>query len=580
MANINRAIRLYQPNDPYYWQVDNLPLTDLLGNDIVLEERIGLLEDTVKGLADNNKGSFGLGALADLKAWAEPTSGTSQDFGKVFVRPGKFTARMQLPASRESGWRMMRDDDNNFNNTSFAGDQGLNSTTVTDDFVRYTKGMGRTSVVEVYPNSDGSDKSVVIESFDATEFNSNSAPVERLDLVYIKATGALDTDHTNLGIPLASIGIIKGAYFRTDSGAGLQSNGSRFETETGRLAGRMTGMASSEITTGTNFGSVPSPDDLTNFAWHRRESSPTPGSTVGWNGILQENVETQAAFTLPVAYVRVPQGYTAGQPIPVENVIDIRPFFRSTELSYSERAAIVASYAPNGSNPFVTDSRLMFEIGKVGDLVQDLATQVQETVSLVNILQDRVNTVQVDVNQLKLDVSGTNSSPTPGSLNHEGRIAALEVALGGGINVPVERHAWLQNEFSVFNNLKVNALGGSEANAVSFDITDAIPANNRASVKAVQFRVYSYAENDNDTDSPNFLYMRGGGMNYRMVSMWAFRPPGGEHRFGRGNVNTFYAPVNKSASGNQLSIEVYATGSSDVFHSVKIDGYIYTSYIS
>ena len=125
----------------------------------------------------------------------------------------------------------MRDDDNNFNNTSFAGDQGLNSTTVTDDFVRYTKGMGRTSVVEVYPNSDGSDKSVVIESFDATEFNSNSAPVERLDLVYIKATGALDTDHTNLGIPLASIGIIKGAYFRTDSGAGLQSNGSRFETE-------------------------------------------------------------------------------------------------------------------------------------------------------------------------------------------------------------------------------------------------------------------------------------------------------------------------------------------------------------
>ena len=96
----------------------------------------------------------------------------------------------------------------------------------------------------------------------------------------------------------------------------------------------------------------------------------------------------------------------------------------------------------------------------------------------------------------------------------------------------------------------------------------------------MQFRVFSYAENDNDTDTPNFLYMRGGGVNYRMVSMWAFRPPGGEHRFGRGNVNTFYMPVNKSTSGNQLSIEVYATGSSDVLHSVKIDGYIYTSYIS
>ena len=578
MANINRAIRLYQPNDPYYWQVDNLPLTDLLDNDIVLEERIGFLEAAVKGLADSNKGSFGLGALADLKAWSEPAAGESQNFGKVFVRPGKFTARMQLPASRESGWRMMRDDDDNFNNTSFAGEQGLNSTTLTSDFVRYTRGMGRTSVVELYPDFDGSDKSVLIESFDATEFNSNSAPVERLDLVYIKATGALDTDHTNIGIPLASLGIIKGAYFRTDSGAGLQSNGSRFETATGRVAGRMTGMAASEITTGTNFGSVPSPDDLTNLAWHRRESSPTPGSTVGWNNILQYNVETQAAFTLPVAYVRVPQGYTAGQPIPTANVIDIRPFFRSTELSYSERAAIVASYAPNGSNPFVTDSRLMFEIGRLEGRIEELATQVQETVSLTNILNDRVNSVQVDVTQLKLDVNGTNSTPTPGSLNHEGRLAALENAIGGGISIPVERHAFLQNEFNVFNNLKVNALGGSEANAVSFDITDAIPANNRASVRAVQFRVYSYALDDDDTDTPNFLYMRGGGVNYRMVSMWAIRPPGGNHRFGRGNVNTFYMPVNKS--GNQLSIEVYATGSSDIFHSVKIDGYIYTSYAS
>lgn len=577
MANINRAIRLYQPNDPYYWQVDNLPLTDLLGNDIILEERIGVLEDAVKGLSDNNKGSFGLGALADLKSYSEPTSGESQNFGKVFVRPGKFTARMQLPASRESGWRMMRDDDNNFNNTSFAGEEGLNSTSLADDFVRYTKGMGRTSVVELYPNSDGSDKSVVIESFDATEFNSNSAPVERLDLIYIKATGALDTDHTNLGIPLASVGIVKGAYFRTDNGAGLQSNGSRFETETGRLAGRMTGMASSEITTGTNFGSVPSPDDLTNFAWHRRNANLAQGAS-DWSTMLQENVETQAAFTLPVAYVRVPQGYTAGQPIPTANVIDIRPFLRSTELSYSERAAIVASVSPNGSNPFVTDSRLMFEIGKLELRVEGLATQVQEAVSLTSILNDRVNSVQVDVTQLKLDVNGTNSTPTPGSLNHEGRLAALENAIGGGISIPVERHAWLQNEFSVFNNQKVNALGGSEANAVSFDISDAIPANNRPNVKAVQFRVYSYAEDDNDTDSPNFLYMRGGGMNYRMVSMWAFRPPGGEHRFARGNVNTFYAPVNKS--GNQLSIEVYATGSSDVFHSIKIDGYIYTSYAS
>jgi len=577
MANINRAIRLYQPNDPYYWQVDNLPLTDLLNNDIVLEERIGLLEDAVKGLADNNKGSFGLGALADLKPYTEPAAGESQDFGKVFVRPGKFTARMQLPASRESGWRMMRDDNNNFNNTSFAGDQGLNSTTLSEDFVRFTRGLGRTSVVELYPEIDGSDKSVLIESFDTEEFNSNAAPEERLDLVYIKATAALDTDHTNIGIPLASLGVIKGAYFRTDGAAGLRSNGSRFETATARLAGRMTGMASSEITTGTNFGSVPSPDDLTNLAWHRSDVNFTPGNSAAWANLLQGNVETQAAFTLPIAYVRVPQGYTAGQPIPVDNVLDIRPFFRSTELSYSERAAIVAAYAPNGSNPFVTDSRMMFEISKAELRVEELATAVQEATALVSILNDRVNSIEVDTNQLKLDVNGTNSSPTPGSLNHEGRIAALENAVGGGINVPIERHVFLSDSFTVFSFQGSQALGDFN-NPVSFDISNAIPASHRAGLVAVLFRVRSRQVEGRDVNGEiNRVHVRGGGANFRMVSEFGTAQQGGTLYRHAGNINSFTMPVNKD--GNQLSIQVAATGEPFVVgHYLYIDGYIHTSY--
>ena len=574
MANINRAIRFYQPNDPYYWQVDNLPLSDLLDNDIVLEERIGILEDALNGLSDSNKGSFGLWAIADLKPYSEPRDGESQNFGKIFVRPGKFNARMQLPASRESGWRMMRDDDNNFNNTSFNGDTGRNSTTTADDFVRWTKAPGRTSVAELYPNNDGSDKSVLIESFNTEDFNSNSAPAERLDLVYIKATGALDTDHTNIGIPLCSLGVIKGAYFRTDGAAGLRSNGSRFETATARVSGRMTGMASSEITTGTNFGSVPSPDDLTNFAWHRGDAN-LAVSNSDWSNILQQNVETQAAFTLPVAYVRVPQGYTAGQPIPNENVIDIRPFFRSTELSYSERAAIVASVSPNGSNPFVTDSRLMFEIGKIELQVGALATSVQEATSLVSILQGRVNSIEVDTEQLKLDVNGTNSSPTPGSLNHEGRIAALENAIGGGITVPIERHAFLPNVFDVFRNQLASQLG-SLASPRSFDISDAIPANHRAGVVAVQFRVKSRQEENRDVITINTIHMRGGGVEFREVSEWGCAQVGGTLYRNAANINTFYMPVNND--GNQLSIEVAGLGENTVRHSLYIDGYIYTSY--
>ena len=416
MANINRAIRFYQPNDPYYWQVDNLPLTDLLDNDIILEERIGLLEDAVQGLGDTNKGSFGLGALADLKAWVEPTSGTTEDFGKVFVRPGKFNARMQLQATRESGWRMMRDNDDNFNNTRFdifGGGGGLNSTTLTDDFVRYTRGVARTSVVEFYQNSDGSDKSIVIPSFDATEFNSGQAPVERLDLVFLKASASLDTNFSGAGIPQASVGIVRGAYFRTDGGAGAQSNGSRYETDTGRLSGKITGMAASEQQVGS-FGSVPLPDDLNNFAWHTGSTlAPTPSDR---DILVQRQIETQAAFTLPIAYVRVPQGYVAGQPIPRENIIDIRPFFRSTELTYNERASIAAASAPNGSNPFVTESRLTYITGELTTSIENLAGQVAENTAKIAINTLDISSLNEGVEQLKLDVSGTGSSQSSTSL--------------------------------------------------------------------------------------------------------------------------------------------------------------------
>jgi hypothetical protein len=115
---VNKNIRFYQPNDPYYWEVDNLPLTDLLNNDIALEERIDALEDSLNDVGSSYKGSFSTATLKDLKAYVEPSEGSPGQFGKVFVQPGKFTARMQVPASRESGWRMMRDDDDFFNNTN------------------------------------------------------------------------------------------------------------------------------------------------------------------------------------------------------------------------------------------------------------------------------------------------------------------------------------------------------------------------------------------------------------------------------------------------------------------------------
>ena len=44
MVTINENIRWYKPNDPYYYEVDNLPLIDLLSNDKSLLAAILALE--------------------------------------------------------------------------------------------------------------------------------------------------------------------------------------------------------------------------------------------------------------------------------------------------------------------------------------------------------------------------------------------------------------------------------------------------------------------------------------------------------------------------------------------------------
>lgn len=562
MANINQAIRYYQPNDPYYWEVDNLPLTDLLSNDVILQERIAALEATVNGLGNATKGAFSIAAISDLKAYVEPSSGTPSNWGRVYVRPGKFTARMQLPASRESGWRMMRDDDDLFNNSDLNGFGGLNTTSLTDDFVRNTKGLARTSVVEFYPNVDNSDKFIEIPSFDPTEFNSAAAPEERLDLIFIKATAALDTNYQTDGIPEASIGIIKGAYFRTDAAAGVKAIGTRFTEGITRDSGRITGMASTEIPATarlSTFGSVPSPDDLTNFAWHTNQSSRD------WDTLVQEQVATQAAFCLPVAYVRVPTGYSTGQPLPEANVLDIRPFLRTTELTYNERAAIAASLRPSGSNPFVTQSLFDALETELDGRISAVEGTVQQFTSIVQQNTVRLDTLEPQVSGVIRDVTGIGNAPnsTTGR-NHEGRIAQLESALGGVLNsYGIERHKFI-NRQTVFQGLGVNDI------MPAYNIYDLIPANDRQGLHAVQFTVI--ADGGGSDSDPATLKMGGGTQDLRTISYFGVSQANGDLRSNRGLVNTFYADISKN--GTNFTVQMQGTGDNRIKHSLYIDGYI------
>lgn len=580
--NIKTDIRYYQPNDPYYWEVDNLPLTDLLGNDIILEERLRSIEESIGGMTNSVSGAFALDAISDLKAYSEPVSGDAGSFGKIFVRPGRFTARMQLPATRESGWRAMRDEDKFWNNTDAEGNGGLSVSNVDLDGVRYTRGLSRTAVVQFYQRTDGLDKFINIEGFSTSDFNNSDAPNERLDLIFIRGSKALDTDGDTTTNPAqwsqesinqASIGVIKGAYFRTDGGdESARMDGPRFIDGVNKVLGRTTGQSRSELPTETNlpnYGTVPMPDDLANYAWHRSDENQT------FDDLVNFNLATQASFTLPVAYVRVPLGYVAGDPIPNENIVDIRPFLRTTELEYNERAAIANSLDPSMNNPFITRDALNSNI-------ETLVVDVEETKGKVATLEGqrasdvgRIHQNENDIADLEASVSGDGVSATASSLNIAGRLAQLETELLGGPQVLIPRWTFLPEVYDVWSGAKTAGSLGSAGSQVTWNISDAFPNDDIQNLVGVQFRVYSLG--NGDTDSINSLYMGGGVQNTRLISRWGVAQENGDLRRNNGNVNTFVADVDtyQISDGSWVAeVRTYATGSNDVNHYLKIDGYI------
>ena len=555
---VNKNIRFYQPNDPYYWEVDNLPLTDLLNNDIALEERIDALEDSLNDVGSSYKGSFSTTTLKDLKAYVEPSEGSPGQFGKVFVQPGKFTARMQVPASRESGWRMMRDDDDFFNNTNLNGTGGLDSNSTLFDFVRRSKGLARTAIVDFKTFADGSDQFVTLDTFDSSEFNSAQAPQERLDLIFVRGSVALDTDPSEYtpNLQTASIGVIKGAYFRTDQAASPdQKNSGRFQSPTSKVKGRVTGMAASEIPATTelpNYGSVPMPEDLANFAWHKSTA------TTVVEDITAQQLTTGASFCLPIAYVRVPQGYQTGTLIPQENIIDIRPFLRTAELTYNERAAVASSVRPNGLNPFVTQSHLLDEVTPVRNIAESAN----------------------DVAQSAAGVAASNAAAIADlqttTQDHEGRITVLE---GGGSSGGAGGQKWaFIPPYEIYANEPASDTAKFGGNGIpSYALIT--PAFNGQTPVAVQFRVKMLQQTGAATEvGLRMIGSSAGGTQVVAREVCRAGIGGSGNPSGGGQINTFLLPAIVAATG-EVTIGFEAVGAtpipSTVRISVYIDGYIY-----
>lgn len=285
--------------------------------------------------------------------------------------------RLIFPILRVAGWKY-RDEPGSFD-FLFGG--------WFDDFYGYTqlpfaemvllkkwRGIARTAVVNVEDEI-----SVEVPPFDPADFSyrdsdgvlqSVDGVQSRIDLVFIyskpvdrERAGKINTYNPPEYITKPQLGIVQGAGIRLNqSQAGEVGNGNentRFEVATDNhkmLASPgdqfndslgFTATSANDITYDVR-GSFPAPDDILNLAPLISEK-------------LSENAyELVGQSILPVAYVWV-RGTSEGvqQTVLSTDVIDIRPFFRTTELAYNERVGIAAAMPQLSiANPAVGKAQL------------------------------------------------------------------------------------------------------------------------------------------------------------------------------------------------------------------------------
>ena len=384
---INEDIRFYLPADPYYYEVDNLPLEDLLSNDVRLQSQI----DSINSAETGN--TVGRAGFTELQPYINPALA-----GTVSVRPGNFIGRTQRSSSSElgggaadtnqgfDGLQEMKDPPTTFG----SGENPTGTYAVFNPGSPYNSTVGRTSVFSFRGGSISIDKF----NFDGFEdwlppagMDPNStAPQGRIDLIGITTmNGAIDDPWipgnseapgvlTGDGVP--RLAVVKGAGIVIGSDNRRQVVvGERYVTvgasqESLNDYGRN---LEGDVVPNPEFGTVPSPDDVVNVNFAR---------DIIANGEIAQTLSDwadsnkNANFFLPVAYVYVPQSHVEGNPIPEQYLKDIRPFFRTAELALPERQAIAASLSPSVNNPFTTVSHAKEINGPVTEGLQDSINDV------------------------------------------------------------------------------------------------------------------------------------------------------------------------------------------------------------
>ncbi len=250
-------------------------------------------------------------------------------------------------------------------------------------FVKRWRGVARTAVVDVAETLE-----IEIPPFDPADFSytdETGATVVldsakwRIDLVFIYSkpvdtTGVTiakyNADGTATTITKPQLGIVRGAGLGVDFRKSINNTlNDNYPTINAIDVNGVSKILPHVLDQGNNLlgvsgfpGSYPAPDDLMNLTPMLLESL-----TDGHFALIGQSV-------LPIAYVVCKKDEAT---VTAADVIDIRPFFRTAELSYNERAGIAAALpSPSLANPFVTEAYVDLENRKVLDEVNRLISEI------------------------------------------------------------------------------------------------------------------------------------------------------------------------------------------------------------
>lgn len=460
--------RFYKANDPYYYEIDNIPLQQIHTNCLWLKDQVMGASLQVSGIPKRK--------LAELQPYVNNADRI------INVRKGNFTARVndayrggiaspmpdipeyvidinRTPIYQTKGTeisdstfrnivgnqvvealynnglyeqfnhhasRIVRTSNNTVRFQSAAGQfsTGQNEVTVANfpkvrsavwqsfsdvvnvfgndkpdlrqlsvDFTRKWGGVFRTAVVNV-----AQELAVEIPVFEDEDFMSQNPsydPKVRIDLVFVY-THAVDQTETTLAsggqgslrkITKPALGVVKGA------GGILAAKGNALPIaddattigsdewvsqgdlrsayyDTSQATGQVMDMAiiapisdQNNLPDDRPFDAVeslsfPSPDDLLNLAPLLADNA------------IENDLALVGQSVLPLCYVIVKKGAPV---ILEEDIIDIRPFLRTTELAYNERAGIGGANPPISlANPVTTKAELYNAIEMLRDRTDDI----------------------------------------------------------------------------------------------------------------------------------------------------------------------------------------------------------------